>query len=121
MSPAAEPAQLEHQGWTALSTGPEAARAFYAEVLDEAAEMLFPGGMRLTGKARILEMMGGQPWAAFELSDVRELALSDAARAVSYAVSAERQGQAPYRALVTSVYALRSGEWKLIVHQQTPE
>lgn len=121
MNPKDEPEQLEHQGWAALSTGPEAARAFYSAVLDEEAEMLFPGGMRLSGKARILEMMGGQPWASFDISGLREVTLSDAARAVSYAVSAQREGSEPYRALVTSVYALRSGEWKLIVHQQTPE
>jgi hypothetical protein len=33
----------------------------------------------------------------------------------------QREGIAPYAALVSSSYALRAGKWKLVVHPQTPE
>jgi hypothetical protein len=35
---------LERQGWDALSTDGETARAFYDRVVDERAVMLLPGG-----------------------------------------------------------------------------
>jgi hypothetical protein len=35
-------------------------------------------------------------------------------------VTAHREGQPEYVALITSVYALRDDGWKLVYHQQTP-
>lgn len=110
---------FEHRGWAALSSSPEQARAFYSSILDDDAQMLFPGEMRLVGKQEILEMMGGLPWQSFQISDVQQIALSDTGRVITYKVIAQRTGSDPYRALICSVYALRGGVWQLVVHQQT--
>lgn len=110
----------EHQGWNALSSGPEQAKDFYGSVLAEDAQMLFPGEMRLVGKYHILEMMGGPPWQSFEISEAQQVALSDTAQAVAYKVVAQREGSDPYRALISSTYAFRDGTWQLVIHQQTP-
>ena len=38
---------------------------------------------------------------------------------VSYAVTA-RRGDAPYAALVSSLYVRHEDGWRLVLHQQTP-
>ena len=113
-------ATLEEQGWQALSTSPDAAVAFYGRVLDDAVEMLLPGGMRLVDRATVLAAMGGPSWTAFTLEDllVRQLTVDSAL--VSYGVVAQRDGAPPYSALMSSVYVRRADGWKLTFHQQTP-
>jgi hypothetical protein len=120
MSEMEDPLRLEDKGWEALSVSPGHARDFYRSVLADDAQMLFPGEMRLFGKDNILNMMGGQPWDSYTISDRELVELSDTAKAVTYRVVAEREGAAAYRALVCSTYALRQGVWKLVLHQQTP-
>lgn len=121
MGCAADVADLERRGWEVLSTGPSEARSFYGAILADDAQMLFPRGMRLVGKGEILETMGGPPWASFEISDTQVVDLSETAQTITYKVVAQRQGADPYRALISSTYAVRSGEWRLVVHQHTPE
>ena len=121
MSNAPDLISFEHQGWKALSTGPERATKFYRSVLADNAQMLFPGGMRLVGKSQILQMMGGSPWESYEISEAQEIFLSDTARLITYKVTAQRAGDDPYQALISSAYALRGDSWQLFVHQQTPE
>lgn len=120
MSDNDDPLSLEHHGWDALSTSPERAKEFYGSVLADNAQMLFPGEMRLFGKDQILEMMGGPPWGSFKISEEQLINLSDTVKAVTYKVVAEREGSGAYRALICSTYAFRNGEWKLVLHQQTP-
>ncbi len=111
---------LEHQGWKALSSAPDEALKFYSNILAEDAEMIFPGGIRLIGREQILATMGGPPWQSFEISEERLAVLSDTAGAVTYKVIARREGAEPYQALICSTYALHAGEWRLVIHQQTP-
>ena len=111
---------LEEQGWQALATGGEAAKALYDSLLAEDAIMVFPGGMLLEGKAHILGAIDSQPWASFRLDRQRVIWLADNAAVVVYEVTAQRKGAAPYIALISSSYALREGQWKLVLHQQTP-
>lgn len=111
---------FEYQGWQALSSDADQARAFYSSVLSKDAQMLFPGEMRLIGRSQILEMIGGMPWQSFEITEPKVVVLSDAAQAVTYKVVAQREGQETYRAIVCSTYASRDAGWQLVVHQQTP-
>lgn len=111
---------LETRGWEALSSSPEAARAHYDAILAEEPEMLLPGGLRLTDREQILAAMSGAPWAWFEISDARSIRLSDASQALAYRATAQRNDAEPYRALICSTYALQNGQWKLVIHQQTP-
>jgi hypothetical protein len=46
--------------------------------------------------------------------------LSDGAVVVTYEVDAERANGEPYRAVVSTGYVKRDGEWKMAFHQQTP-
>lgn len=114
-----ELAALERQGWDALSTSGEAARAFYDRVLDEQVVMLLPGGMVLDDRATIVESMSGQPWSRYALEDVRCSRLTPDIGVVTYGVVAERDGQ-EYSALMSSLYVQREDGWKLAFHQQTP-
>ena len=110
---------LERQGWEALSSTGEKARAFYERVLDDHVVMLLPGGMVLDDRSAIVEAMSGRPWATYALEDVRTLRPTPDTGVVIYGVDAEREGQA-YSALMSSVYVRRQDGWKLMFHQQTP-
>jgi hypothetical protein len=113
--------ELEEQSWNALSTGGGAAKEFYDSLLADDAVMVFPGGMLIEGKENILGSIDSQPWQWFRLDRQRLVWLSKNAAILLYRATAQREGIAPYAALVSSSYALRAGKWKLVVHQQTPE
>jgi hypothetical protein len=110
---------LEQEGWEALSSSGEAARAFYERVLDRTVVMLLPGGMVLDERAAIIDSMSGQPWSSFELEDVRCLQPTSDTGIVTYGVVAQRRSQ-QYSALMSSLYLRRDDGWKLAFHQQTP-
>ena len=110
---------LEEQGWRALSTQGDAGRTFYATVLREDAVMLFPGGMRIEGRAKILESLGAQPWQSFQIQNPQFLQLSTNVAALLYKVTAQRADSPPYTALISSTY-VRDKSWQLVLHQQTP-
>ena len=111
--------ELEERGWRALATGGDAGRIFYASVLREDAVMLFPGGLCIEGRERILESLGSQPWESYRIEDMRIIRLADGVATVVYKATAQRQGSPLYRALISSTY-VREGGWKLVHHQQTP-
>ncbi|MBW4652657.1 MAG: nuclear transport factor 2 family protein [Kaiparowitsia implicata GSE-PSE-MK54-09C] len=111
---------LEEQGWQALSTDVEASKKFYSSVLRHDAVMLFPGGMIIEGKEKILQSLSAQPWKSFQIEEPRVISLSERAEVLVYRVIAQRQGSEPYVALINSTYELSDGMWKLVLHQQTP-
>ncbi len=116
---AEELAALERQGWDALSSDGETARAFYDEVLDERVVMLLPGGKVLDDRATIVESMSGQPGTAYALDGMRTFRPTADTGVVTYGAVAERDGQ-QYSALMSSIYVRRNDGWKLVFHQQTP-
>lgn len=116
---ASEVISLEEQGWEALSSGGEVARAFYERVLDRTVVMLLPGGLVLDDRAVIVGSMSGQPWSSYELENLTAFQPTDDTAVVAYGVVARRDGN-EYSALMSSVYVRRDGHWKLTFHQQTP-
>ena len=112
-------AELEREGWKALSSDGEVARAFYERVLDHRVVMLLPGGMVLDERARIVESMSGSPWSRYVLEDVRTEPLTSDTGIVTYGVVAARDDR-EYSALMSSLYVRRMDGWKLAFHQQTP-
>ena len=112
--------ELEKQGWEALSKTGDARKRFYASILREDAVMLFPGGMRIEGRERILQSLGSQPWDTFHMESVEVISLGTNTATLVYKVTAQRKGSLPYVALVSSTYSGEQ-EWKLVIHQQTPE
>ena len=113
-------AALERQGWAALQAGGAAAVEFYDRVLDDAAVMLLPGGMVLSGRDAVLSTLGGPPWRSADLADVQVVRPTPDTALVHYGVRAQRDGAPEYSALMSSVYVRRAGGWKLAFHQQTP-
>lgn len=111
--------KLEEQGWQALSSGDEA-KKFYGSLLSDDAIMVFPGGLLIEGREKILESMAAQPWKSFQIEQPHVISLSENAGVILYRVTALREGSNTYVALVSSTYTLREGKWKLVVHQQTP-
>ena len=111
---------LETQGWQALSTSGSAAVSFYESVLHEQAVMLFPGDLVIEGKEKILQSFGQQPWKSFLIETHRTVALGDAAAVLIYRITAQREGDDIYAALISSTYVHDADGWKLMVHQQTP-
>lgn len=117
--PVSELLDLEREGWRALSTDGEAAAAHYDRVLADEVLMLLPGGLVIDDRRGVVDSMRGEPWESFELSDERVLPLGGDAAIVSYRAAARRSGST-YTALFNSTYVREGGQWRLVVHQQTP-
>ena len=108
---------LEREGWAALA-GPDPV-AWWSARLDDGALMVFPGFVATRDQA-LQGMAEAPPWATWSIDDVRVLPLGDDAAVVVYAAAAQRAGQPEYRALLSSTWVRRAGEWRLALHQQTP-
>jgi len=119
MSEMRELIELEERGWRALSTEGDAGKSFYASVLREDAIMLFPGGVRITGRERILQSLNAQPWDSFHIENPIVIPLATNAATLAYTAKAQRKGGEPYVALISSTY-VHDRTWQLVVHQQTP-
>ncbi|MBW4647782.1 MAG: nuclear transport factor 2 family protein [Kastovskya adunca ATA6-11-RM4] len=111
---------LEEQGWKILSTRRDLAIEFFEELLIDEAVMVFPGGMMMRGKQNILAVIDSQPWKSFQIEEQQVISLSLNVAAIVYKVTAQREGSDSYIALISSVYTLHEGQWKLTLHQQTP-
>lgn len=106
--------ELEKRFWDA-SGDP----GFWREHFDE--DGVIALSMGLMDKDTVVSAQGGaRPWDTYSLDDVRFVELDEAAASLTYRVSARRGDDPEYSAVITSVYARRDGDWRLMVHQQTP-
>jgi len=108
---------LERQGWEALS-GVGGAE-FYADLMADDGLMVFPG-MVLSKAETIRAIAAAPPWAEFHLEDVRVVDAGPDIGIVAYQATARRDGEAPYRAFMTSTFVRRDARWQLVLHQQSP-
>ena len=109
--------ELEEQGWQALSS-PDPVK-FCEEWLADDAVLIVPG--MVIDRATFLKALADeQPWAGHHIEQPRAVELTDDSAALVYRVTAQRDGQPEFVALMTSVYVKRAGRWQLVVHQQTP-
>ena len=108
---------LEHQGWQALSEGTGA--DFYRACLTDNAVMVFPG-MVMNREQSIEAMEAAPPWESFQITEPTVVQLTDESAVLTYKATAQRAGQEPYSALMTSAYVDQAGTWKMAFHQQTP-
>lgn len=108
---------LERQGWEALC-GPKGAD-FYNDLMADDGVMVFPGVV-LDKAATVDAIAGASAWQSFDLTDVNVVDAAPDTAFVTYSATAQRAGQASYRALMSSVYVRRDGRWRLVLHQQTP-
>jgi hypothetical protein len=94
---------------------------FFEENLAPDALMVFAEPIGTLTRDRIIAEIAAAPrWARVSLRDVRWVELRPDVVMLTYGADAERDGAAPYRALVSSAYVLRDGSWQLAFHQQTP-
>lgn len=108
---------VEREGWEALRAG--RAGAYYRVHLAPEALMAFPFGV-LTREQAVEAMESAPPWTSYDLQDPRVIALTPDSGIVLYRVVAQRAGQEPYVAMVSSTFVRRDGAWQLAFHQQTP-
>jgi hypothetical protein len=108
---------LEREGWEALSSGQGG--MYYREHLTENALMAFAFGV-MTRQEAIEAMHSASPWSMFEIHDPRVVALTADSGVLAYRAVAQRSGEAPYFAFISSTFVRVGGAWKLAFHQQTP-
>jgi len=78
-------------------------------------------GWGVVDREPVLFAIGGSPaWERFTIDDPRVVALTEESAALVYSARAERPGQDPYAAAISSVYRHRDDGWELVLHQQTP-
>jgi hypothetical protein len=107
--------KLETGFWSSAGDGD-----FYREHMAAHGLCVLPVGM-MDKDETVAAIEQSEPWAEFELSDVKTLDLGDDEAALCYRADAARNSGSPaYKALISSVYTKLSGRWKLTLHQQTP-
>jgi hypothetical protein len=93
---------------------------FYRENFADDGVMALPDG--LMTKAQVVSAMEeATPWSSFTIDDLRFVDVGDDVTALVYTADAARDGgDGGYRAAISSVYVNRGGNWRLVLHQQTP-
>jgi hypothetical protein len=109
--------ELEEQGWRALSS-PDPVK-FCEEWLAGDAVLIVPG-MVIDRGTFLKALADEQPWARHHIEEPRVVQVTDDSAALVYRVTAQREGQPEFAALMTSVYVKRADRWQLVLHQQTP-
>ncbi|GAA1173526.1 hypothetical protein CGLAUT_04565 [Corynebacterium glaucum] len=109
--------ELERSGWDALCES--RGGAFYGELMLDDGLMILVNGFVLTRDAVVESLNGASAWASYELSDARVVPMGEDAAALVYRAEARREGEAPFEAIMTSVYHLVDGMARLAVYQQT--
>lgn len=107
--------QLEEGFWNAAGDGD-----YYREHMAPHGLCVLPAGV-LDKDETVAAIGEAEPWADFEVRDVKILDLGDDEAALCYKAEAARKNHpSAYTALVSSVYTRLHGKWKLSLHQQTP-
>jgi hypothetical protein len=108
----------EREGWEALASG--RGGEHYRMRLAPNAVMAFPFGV-MSRQEAIDAMEAAPPWLSFDLVGPQVVELSAESGIVVYRVSAQRSGEEPYAAIVSSTFVRSDGPWLLAFHQQSPE
>ena len=105
---------LEEGFWRAAGD-----RSAYTAHLADDAVHVFPG-WGVADPERVLQAVETvEPWQTFSIDDPVLVPLGEEAAALVYTARAQRAGQEPYVAAMTSVYRRAGANWQLVVHQQT--
>ena len=109
--------ELERSGWDALCES--RGGAFYGELMLDDGLMILVNGFVLTRDVVVESLNGAPAWDSYELSDERVVPMGEDAAALVYRAVAQRDREAPFEAIMTSVYHLVDGMARLAVYQQT--
>lgn len=96
------------------------AEIYRQHVVDDAV-LVFPG--MVLAKAQAIDSIANGPrWTSVTFTEQQLVRLTPDAVVLIYRGSGRRERQGTlYSALVSSVYVRRDGEWKLALHQQSPD
>jgi hypothetical protein len=92
---------------------------YYRDHVDSECLLAFPEMAGVRSNEEIAEMNAGG-WKNVEIAERGIVEMAEDAVMLTYEVDAERGDGEPYRALVSTGYVKRHGEWKMAFHQQTP-
>lgn len=110
--------EWERRGWQALCEGTGA--DFYGAMMVEDGVMVLANGALMT-RDEVVESLAAAPtWDKVEFEHERMVALADGDAVLVYYARAERDGQPPFTAWMTSVYTRVDGSLRLASYQQTP-
>ena len=104
---------LERGFWTG---GPD----FYRAHVDDECLLAFGDMAGVHVKEEIAETAKSGRWFNVKLDEKGVMPLGDDGLILTYEVTTTRDDGTPYRALVSTGYVRRDGEWKMSFHQQTP-
>ncbi len=94
--------------------------ATYRRHLRDDAHVIVPG-QRLDKPTTAAAMDESPGWDSFEIEGATVLPVGEAGALLTYRYGGSRGGEETYAAEMTSVYERDpDGEWKLVLHQQTP-
>lgn len=92
----------------------------YREIVDEDCLVAFTQMAGVCSREEVASTVdGSQRWKNIELEPEGVITPTDDVAILTYRASADR-GDDTYRALVSSGYVKRDGDWKLMFHQHTP-
>lgn len=109
---------LEHQGWKSLCDGTGA--DFYGRLMTSDGVMVLAHGQVLDRQEVIDSLNDAPPWRSYRIADQRLIRLSENDVILVYTGQADREDEAAFVALMSSVYTRRDGAWRLALYQQTP-
>ena len=105
---------LERKFWTGDAE-------FYRRHLDEKCLTVFKGMAGVFNREDIaVQAKNGHHWTNLQLMEKGFVQPSEDFAILSYEMSGEREDGAPHRALASTGYVRRYGDWKMTFHQQTP-
>ncbi|CAM3025496.1 protein of unknown function [Paracoccus aminovorans] len=90
-----------------------------ARKLDEACLMAFAPAGILTRRRAVESLASAPRWQEVTMSD-RASIETDELCVLAYRATARRAGAETYRALCTTTWIRRDGDWRIVQHQQTP-
>jgi hypothetical protein len=105
---------MEERFWTG-------AEEHYGDALDPACLMVFPGIGVLDAEASLEGLNAAPRWQSVEMEARRAARPADGLIILAYHARGRRDGAEPYEAWCSSSYRLAGGEWRLFLHQQTPD
>ena len=108
---------LEHEGWDALCE--QRGGSFYGELMTDDGLMVLVNGYVLDRDAVVASLNDSPAWDSYEISEPRLVALGEDAAALVYRARAQRGSDAPFEAIMTSVYRHIDDEVRLALSQQT--
>jgi hypothetical protein len=91
----------------------------YRRLLREDAVIIVPG--HVLDRDATVEAMDASPgWDEVVFEEPRLVELGECAAAIGYRFRGRRGADVVYEAQMTSTWARAKGEWRMVVHQQTP-